>query len=75
MSDGEDRKGLAERRARKSGRRRGCPVCGKPPSPEHRPFCSARCKQIDLGRWLGETYRIPSQDRPDGEAAPDEREE
>jgi endogenous inhibitor of DNA gyrase (YacG/DUF329 family) len=24
------------------------------------PFCSSRCKTIDLGRWLGETYRIPA---------------
>jgi endogenous inhibitor of DNA gyrase (YacG/DUF329 family) len=28
------------------------------------PFCSPRCKSIDLGRWLGETYRIPA----DGES-------
>lgn len=26
------------------------------------PFCSERCKLIDLGRWLGETYRIPAED-------------
>jgi endogenous inhibitor of DNA gyrase (YacG/DUF329 family) len=26
------------------------------------PFCSARCKTIDLGRWLGETYRIPAEE-------------
>jgi endogenous inhibitor of DNA gyrase (YacG/DUF329 family) len=68
-------KGLAERRARKSGRRRGCPVCGKPPSAEHRPFCSARCKQIDLGRWLGENYRIATEERREGESTPDEERE
>ena len=27
------------------------------------PFCSARCKQIDLGRWLGGAYRIPAEDQ------------
>jgi hypothetical protein len=76
MSEGgQGGRGLADRRARKSGRRRGCPICGKPPSPEHRPFCSARCKQIDLGRWLGETYRIPSEERREGEPEPNEREE
>lgn len=75
MSDGQPEKGLAERRARKSGRRRGCPICGKPPGSEHRPFCSARCKQIDLGRWLGETYRIPSEERREGEPSPAEGEE
>ena len=28
----------------------------------HLPFCSERCRKIDLGRWLGEKYRIPSPD-------------
>ena len=65
MSEASD--GLAQRRARKSGRRRGCPICGKPPVVEHRPFCSARCKQVDLGRWLGEAYRVPSEERSQGE--------
>ncbi len=36
-----------------------CSICGKSVVPEFRPFCSARCKQIDLGRWLNETYRVP----------------
>ena len=39
-----------------------CPICGKPVATEFRPFCSARCKQIDLNRWLSEAYRVP--DRP-----------
>jgi endogenous inhibitor of DNA gyrase (YacG/DUF329 family) len=30
----------------------------------HFPFCSARCKLIDLGRWLGEEYRLPDADVP-----------
>lgn len=40
-----------------------CPVCGKPGSEHHpsRPFCSERCKLIDLGAWAGESYRIPAQ--------------
>lgn len=37
-----------------------CGICGKPVVAEFRPFCSARCKQIDLGRWLNETYRVPA---------------
>lgn len=73
MSEAE--KELAERRARKKRRPRGCPVCGKPPLPEHHPFCSSRCKQIDLGRWLGETYRIPSAERQEGEPPREEGEE
>lgn len=36
-----------------------CPVCGKPAEPGTRPFCSRRCADIDLGRWLTEQYRIP----------------
>ena len=41
--------------ARKS---KGCPFCGKPPSPQNAPFCSQGCKDRDLLRWLGEGYRI-----------------
>jgi uncharacterized protein len=40
-----------------AGRRR-CPICGKPAAPRHRPFCSGRCADIDLGRWLKGNYRI-----------------
>jgi endogenous inhibitor of DNA gyrase (YacG/DUF329 family) len=36
-----------------------CPVCGKSPTPDHTPFCSPRCKDRDLLKWLGEGYRIP----------------
>jgi uncharacterized protein len=40
----------------------------------YRPFCSKRCADIDLGRWLKENYRIPTEeapfeDEPDGRAA------
>src|SRR5207245_2019755 len=44
---------------------RRCPICGKPAAPPHRPFCSARCAQIDLGRWLKGNYRIPTDEGPD----------
>jgi endogenous inhibitor of DNA gyrase (YacG/DUF329 family) len=44
-----------------------CPLCGKPPTPEHAPFCSRGCKDRDLLKWLGEGYRIPgSPAAPDG---------
>ena len=40
-----------------------CPICQKPvaPRPENtsQPFCSRRCRAVDLGRWLGEEYRVP----------------
>ena len=39
-----------------------CPICGRwvdPATSPAMPFCSERCRQIDLARWLGERYRIP----------------
>jgi endogenous inhibitor of DNA gyrase (YacG/DUF329 family) len=36
-----------------------CPICGKPPSDTHKPFCSQGCRDRDLLQWLGEGYRIP----------------
>ena len=35
-----------------------CPLCGKPASDAHKPFCSRGCKDRDLLKWLGEGYRI-----------------
>jgi len=42
---------------------RPCPICGKPAAVETRPFCSKRCADIDLHRWLGGTYAIPAEDK------------
>jgi endogenous inhibitor of DNA gyrase (YacG/DUF329 family) len=36
-----------------------CPICGKPRDARLRPFCSKRCADIDLGRWLKGEYTIP----------------
>jgi uncharacterized protein len=36
-----------------------CPICGRPSTEAYRPFCTARCKDVDLGRWLTGVYRIP----------------
>ena len=41
------------------------PICGKPPTPQNRPFCSTRCARIDLGRWLKGNYRIPTEEAPE----------
>ncbi|TCT04755.1 DNA gyrase inhibitor YacG [Aquabacter spiritensis] len=38
---------------------RGCPICGKPPVEKYRPFCSKRCADVDLNRWLTGAYAIP----------------
>ena len=39
-----------------------CPICGKPADPKLKPFCSRRCADVDLNRWLGEVYTIASDD-------------
>jgi endogenous inhibitor of DNA gyrase (YacG/DUF329 family) len=47
---------------------RPCPICGEPSVQAHHPFCSARCQDIDLNRWLSDRYRIPTNEQP--QAAP-----
>ncbi|HET7336238.1 MAG TPA: DNA gyrase inhibitor YacG [Rhizomicrobium sp.] len=42
-----------------------CPVCGKPPDEPTRPFCSKRCADVDLSRWLKGSYAIPAVEPPD----------
>jgi hypothetical protein len=43
-----------------------CPICGKPVSPEHRPFCSLRCADVDLHRWLTGGYSIEQEEDETG---------
>jgi uncharacterized protein len=37
-----------------------CPLCGKPRVHRYRPFCSARCRDVDLGRWFTQAYTVPA---------------
>jgi uncharacterized protein len=37
-----------------------CPICGRRRVHEFRPFCSVRCRDVDLGRWFGEVYTVPA---------------
>jgi endogenous inhibitor of DNA gyrase (YacG/DUF329 family) len=37
-----------------------CPICGKLAIPEFRPFCSRRCADVDLNRWLSGVYAVPA---------------
>jgi endogenous inhibitor of DNA gyrase (YacG/DUF329 family) len=50
-----------------------CPHCGKAvewsPASRWRPFCSERCKMIDLGAWASEAYRIPGAAPPESDAS------
>ena len=46
-----------------------CPICSKPATPESAPFCSSRCANVDLNRWLSNRYAIPAAESQDDEAA------
>jgi endogenous inhibitor of DNA gyrase (YacG/DUF329 family) len=52
-----------------------CPICGKPAPEGVKPFCSKRCADIDLGRWLKGGYAIPGppveHQAPDGQRETD----
>jgi uncharacterized protein len=52
--------------------RRPCPICKRPSTQKFHPFCSNRCAQIDLGRWLGGSYAIPAEEGPDVPTQDDE---
>ena len=41
-----------------------CPLCRKPATHEHRPFCSRRCADLDLAHWLDGNYRIATDEAP-----------
>ena len=53
-----------------------CAICGDAAAPLSEnptfPFCSERCRLIDLGNWLGETYRIASRESPDDHVSEDD---
>jgi endogenous inhibitor of DNA gyrase (YacG/DUF329 family) len=53
-----------------------CPICGKPRVQRFRPFCSKRCADVDLNRWLSGSYAVPAEqddERPDDEGERDAR--
>jgi endogenous inhibitor of DNA gyrase (YacG/DUF329 family) len=54
---------------------RPCPICGKQSVQAHHPFCSARCQDIDLNRWLSGTYRAPTDERPEESASTADRDD
>ncbi len=49
-----------------------CPICGKESVPQYRPFCSRRCADVDLGRWLTGGYAIPGEASESESEHPDE---
>jgi endogenous inhibitor of DNA gyrase (YacG/DUF329 family) len=58
-----------------AAKRGSCPICGRPRDPAHRPFCSKRCAEIDLGRWLKESYRVQTDESPEAMASQRDGEE
>jgi len=42
-----------------------CPICSKETAAKYRPFCSKRCADVDLGRWMTGSYAVPSEDPGD----------
>ena len=48
----------------------GCPVCGKPSAGSYRPFCSKRCADVDLHRWLSGSYAVPAVENEDAPEEP-----
>ena len=54
--------------AGKGSAKKKCPICGKPATEASRPFCSERCRDVDLNRWLSDSYRIPAASDDDEDA-------
>lgn len=44
-----------------------CPICNKPTDKAYRPFCSRRCADVDLARWMRGDYAIPAEEDEDAE--------
>ena len=42
-----------------------CPICGRPRAEKYSPFCSRRCADVDLYRWLNGKYAIPASEEPE----------
>lgn len=51
-----------------------CPICGGETVAKFRPFCSKRCADVDLAKWLNGQYAVPSEDPDDMDEAIDELE-
>ena len=52
-----------------------CPICSKPVEPVFKPFCSKRCADVDLNRWLSGVYAVPvTEDEEEDERREENRE-
>ena len=55
-------------RAAAGKRAKKCPICGKPAVEASKPFCSERCRDVDLNRWLSGSYVVPGRPEADEDA-------
>jgi uncharacterized protein len=53
-----------------AGQTKPCAICGKPQAERFRPFCSRRCANVDLHRWLSGAYAVPAIEDDDAQARP-----
>ena len=47
-----------------------CPICRRPAEEAFKPFCSKRCRDVDLHRWMSGVYAVPVKEDEDGDGAP-----
>jgi endogenous inhibitor of DNA gyrase (YacG/DUF329 family) len=52
----------SEKAGKETSKEKPCPICGKPAILAARPFCSGRCRDVDLNRWLSNSYVVPGKD-------------
>jgi uncharacterized protein len=60
--------GRGKRKEPGKGSSKSCPICGKSATEASRPFCSERCRDVDLNRWLSNSYSIPGRKDEDEDA-------
>ena len=61
-------KGSAKGQGSAKDKEKPCPICGKPATEASHPFCSERCRDVDLNRWLSGSYVVPGRDNADEDA-------
>lgn len=66
MSDSGEKRPVASAKVVPLRKARGCPMCEKPSDRASYPFCSRRCSDIDLNRWLKGSYAIPAAEEEPG---------
>lgn len=57
------------------GKAKPCTICGKPQTEAYAPFCSKRCADVDLHRWLGGVYAVPDDNPGRNDAIEDDTDE